>query len=72
MDLSIKYSRFDMAFVTECMAKNCQNCSSKPNKCIKCKAGYKKNKKGRCGMFTNDNTDGVSYASLMDWTDGIE
>ena len=41
------------------MAKNCQKCSSKPNKCIKCKAGYKKNKKGQCGTFTRNNTDGV-------------
>ena len=36
---------------TVCMAENCQKCSSKPNKCDKCKAGYKKNKKGKCGMF---------------------
>ena len=62
----IKYLWCDMVFfVAVCMAKNCQKCSSKPNKCIKCKAGYKKNKKGQCGTFTRNTTDGILFKVIL-------
>ena len=54
-------------FVAECMAKNCQKCSSKPNKCIKCKAGFKKNKKGRCGMYISNIRQGFLHRAISTW-----